>query len=72
MLRRLILLLALPLALVGAGWAQPEPPTVSITTFVIKGRGWGHALGMGQWGALGMAKKGLGYNRILAHYYRGT
>jgi stage II sporulation protein D len=75
MLRRLIALLFLPLALAGAAWAgasQESPSTVGITTFVIKGRGWGHALGMGQWGALGMAKKGFAYDRILTYYYRGT
>lgn len=69
---RLVALLVVPLVLAGAAWAQPEPSTVGITTFVIKGRGWGHALGMGQWGALGMAKKGFSYEQILAHYYRGT
>jgi stage II sporulation protein D len=72
MRRRLAFLLALPLALAGSAWAQPAPPTVGITTFVIKGHGWGHALGMGQWGALGMAQKGFGYDKILAYYYRGT
>ena len=72
MRRRLAFLLALPLAVAGSAWAQQEPPTVGITTFVIKGHGWGHALGMGQWGALGMARKGFGYDRILTYYYRGT
>jgi stage II sporulation protein D len=72
MLRRLVALLVVPLALAGAAWAQPEPAPVGITTFVVKGRGWGHALGMGQWGALGMAKKGFDYEQILAHYYKGT
>jgi stage II sporulation protein D len=72
MRRRLIVLLVVPLALAGAAWAQPEPQTVGITTFVIKGHGWGHGLGMGQWGAYGMAKRGFTCDRILANYYRGT
>ena len=72
MVRRLVALLVLPLALAGAAWAQPAPSTVGITTFVINGRGWGHGLGMGQWGALGMARKGFSYDAILAHYYKGT
>ena len=38
---RLAFLLAVPLALAGSAWAQQAPPTVGITTFVIKGHGWG-------------------------------
>lgn len=40
--------------------------------FVLKGRGWGHAIGMSQWGAQGMALRGVSYRDILGHYYRGT
>ncbi|HEV3479298.1 MAG TPA: SpoIID/LytB domain-containing protein [Gaiellaceae bacterium] len=40
--------------------------------FVISGRGWGHGVGMSQWGAHGFARRGMSYDRILAHYYRGT
>jgi stage II sporulation protein D len=39
---------------------------------VIDGRGWGHGVGMSQYGARGYARAGWGYQRILAHYYRGT
>ena len=42
------------------------------TVFVIDGRGWGHGVGMSQYGARGYAEDGWGYRRILAHYYRGT
>jgi SpoIID/LytB domain protein len=41
-------------------------------TFVISGRGWGHGVGMAQWGAFGFAQHGASYEDILAHYYRGT
>ena len=41
-------------------------------TFFISGRGWGHGIGMSQWGAYGFAQRGTTYDRILAHYYRGT
>src|SRR5215831_13938280 len=72
MLRRpTALLLAVPLILAGAAFAQSEPTTVSVTSFVIRGHGWGHGLGMPQWGAYGMAKKGFSYDKILAYYYRG-
>ena len=40
--------------------------------FVITGRGWGHGVGLSQYGALGMARQGSGYEEILAHYYQGT
>lgn len=42
------------------------------TAIVLNGHGWGHGLGMSQWGAYGYAKHGWTYDRILAHYYRGT
>lgn len=38
---------------------------------VVSGRGWGHGVGMGQYGAMGKAERGLGYADILAAYYRG-
>lgn len=41
-------------------------------TFVFKGKGFGHGVGMSQWGAQGMALKGSSAEQILAYYYRGT
>jgi stage II sporulation protein D len=41
-------------------------------TFVIKGRGWGHGVGLSQYGAYGLARRGTSYDGILAHYYPGT
>lgn len=38
----------------------------------LQGRGWGHGLGMSQWGAKAMAEKGDAYQSILAYYYRDT
>src|SRR5262245_16243401 len=73
MLRRLTLAaLALPLILAGAAWSTSSAGSVTVTTFAISGHGWGHGVGMGQWGALGQAKRGVPYDRILAHYYPGT
>jgi stage II sporulation protein D len=43
-----------------------------VPVFVITGRGWGHGVGMSQWGANGFARRGTDYRKILAHYYRGT
>jgi stage II sporulation protein D len=70
---RLLFTLALAAALVGAGGAatQTSEP-LTVTTFVINGRGWGHGVGMSQWGAYGYAKHGVSYEKILSHYYPGT
>ena len=37
----------------------------------MTGRGWGHGVGMVQWGAYGKARKGLSAEEILAYYYGG-
>ena len=42
------------------------------TTLVVSGHGWGHGVGMSQWGAYGYALHGWKYGRILTHYYPGT
>ena len=47
-------------------------PASAGTVFVIDGRGWGHGVGMSQYGARGYAEAGWAHGRILAHYYRGT
>ena len=41
--------------------------TISIIT-----KGYGHGVGMSQYGALGMAKEGYTYDQILSHYYQNT
>jgi stage II sporulation protein D len=38
---------------------------------VVTGRGWGHGVGMVQWGAYGKARKGRSAAEILAFYYGG-
>ncbi len=44
----------------------------SNTGFVFEGVGWGHGVGMSQYGAKGMAEKGYSYVDILLHYFPGT
>ncbi len=39
-------------------------------TFHIYGKGWGHGVGMCQWGAKGYGEKGYNYEQILRHYYK--
>jgi stage II sporulation protein D len=38
----------------------------------VEGRGYGHGLGLSQWGARGLALQGYSYQQILSHYYQGT
>ena len=38
----------------------------------LAGRGYGHGVGMCQWGAIGRARAGQGYEEILGHYYPGA
>jgi len=42
-----------------------------VKKLVAVGRGWGHGVGMCQWGAIGMADRGYDYKDILHHYYAG-
>jgi SpoIID/LytB domain protein len=58
----------LVLAVVGATGMAARAGTV----LLISGHGWGHGVGMSQWGAYGYARHGWSYGRILAHYYPGT
>ncbi|MCO4756016.1 MAG: hypothetical protein KC478_16160, partial [Bacteriovoracaceae bacterium] len=37
--------------------------------FIIEGRGFGHGVGLCQFGALEMAKRGYTYKKILKHYF---
>jgi stage II sporulation protein D len=39
---------------------------------IFKGKGFGHGVGLSQWGALEMARQGKDYRQILTHYYPGT
>jgi len=51
--------------------AGPALAWSSDSSFVISGHGWGHGIGMSQWGAYGYAKHGWTYKAILKHYYTG-
>jgi stage II sporulation protein D len=58
--------LALLVALGGVGSAS------AASRLVIKGHGFGHGIGMSQYGALGFAQHGSSYRDILGHYYEQT
>ena len=46
--------------------------TQSGSNIVFSTKGWGHGVGMSQYGANGMAKAGYSYKQILLHYYTGV
>jgi stage II sporulation protein D len=63
---------------------SPQPPAAAMVppvrvsqatqtgAFVFSGKGWGHGVGLSQWGAKAMAEKGMKCGEILAHYFPGT
>jgi stage II sporulation protein D len=70
-------LVAAVLALVGAlPWAPPTRRAGAAgavpDTFVFPGSGFGHGVGMSQYGAYGQALEGRSATEILTHYYTGT
>ncbi len=64
--------LACSLGALSAGALIAAPAAPAATRLVIKGAGFGHGVGMSQYGAYGFALKGTNYRDILAHYYKGT
>jgi stage II sporulation protein D len=49
-----------------------EPPRIEGQTLVIEGQGWGHGVGLCQYGASGFAARGGTYRQILSRYYPGA
>ncbi|MBB6674265.1 SpoIID/LytB domain-containing protein [Cohnella nanjingensis] len=58
-------------ALVLSGNGQVRAVT-SQPQFIISGKGYGHGLGMSQWGAKAMADQGYDYQTILKYYYKNV
>ena len=64
--------------------SNPKPPVLEPTNkrgftvarsgdnFLFYGRGWGHGVGLSQWGARSLAQNGWTAERILTYYYPGT
>lgn len=50
----------------------PSVDQIARDIVTIEGEGWGHGVGMSQWGAQIMATNGSSYQEILAHYYTST
>jgi stage II sporulation protein D len=66
-----------PTAATSGGHLPQTVPSIWMTLtqqgdeIVMNGRGWGHGVGMVQWGAHGRAELGESYTQILAYYYGG-
>jgi stage II sporulation protein D len=71
-MRRIALTVVAAVASIAAAAGQATAAPPSPTAFVLAGGGWGHGVGMSQWGAFGQAKAGRDYRAILDHYYPGT
>src|SRR3954471_21019019 len=65
-MRRLALVTALTLAV-----SAPQALAAS-SNFTIRGAGFGHGIGLSQYGAYGYAAHGAGWRDIVLHYYTGT
>ncbi len=52
--------------------AETTTTSTASPVLVFTGHGWGHGIGLSQWGAYGYALHGWTYDAILAHYYTGT
>ena len=62
----------LTVAAVPAAGQQAPASSYGEAVFLVSGRGWGHGVGMSQYGAYGQAQAGRTYAQILGHYYSGT
>lgn len=49
-----------------------DAAAVAAASWVFRGAGWGHSLGMSQYGAMEMARDGWSASQITGHYYQGT
>lgn len=58
------------------GWSTIPSTNFTITkdeeSMIFKGKGYGHGVGLCQWGALQMAREGKNYKEILSFFYPGT
>jgi stage II sporulation protein D len=70
-----LILALLPLSAVAGSERAltPSPALVwSPATLVFTGHGWGHGVGLSQYGSYGYAQHGYTYDQMIAHYYPGT
>ncbi len=60
----------------GEGETAPQPGagtvTVSGNSYIFEGSGYGHQIGLSQWGAYAMANRGFWYDEIVTFYFPGV
>jgi stage II sporulation protein D len=76
-MRRTLLLVSVLVLVAGSAAhartsARVQTPPVGAATFLFTGHGWGHGVGLSQYGAYGYAQKGTLYDSIVLHYFPGT
>jgi len=72
LLKRTGILVALAAAIILSTLVSTSSAWAASGDFIISGRGYGHGVGMSQWGAWAAARAGQTYDQILAFYYPGT
>src|SRR5436309_14983156 len=67
-------LIAVVALLAASGLVPALTSTVAraASSFTMYGEGWGHGVGMGQYGIDGLAQQGWKYRGMLTYYYEGT
>ena len=53
-------------------WSNMFDLSINSGSVVLNGKGFGHGVGLCQWGAIALSRKGWNYKNILNHYYPGT
>src|SRR3954469_9285511 len=76
-MRRTLLLVSVLVLVAGSAArgrtpAAAQPIPAGAATFLVTGHGWGHGVGLSQYGAYGYAQKGSDYEKIVLHYFLGT
>ena len=73
-MRKILILTSVAFLLAGAlpAHAGDGDEPQGARQFRMFGAGFGHGLGMSQWGAFGLARRGWGAEKIVKHYYSGT
>jgi SpoIID/LytB domain protein len=69
---RALIALVLTLSVTASGLAVSTTPAAAQRSITIEGGGWGHGVGMSQYGAKGQAEANRSYTEILQHYYQGV
>lgn len=61
-----------PVLFDGTTYNTTQKSSATSNDIIFNGKGWGHGIGMSQWGAKKMADEGFNYEQILNYYYTGT